>query len=158
MFLSCSSKLHLQPLHNVLWFKITVQSKLNAKIWFNTSYCSCLLYIHTHWHNVLLRLIIYILNSGPVWNTEKHTGSQCTERHEKREWKTEKCLRKRQKLRRSCTYIVYPQCPCCVVKEKKKQAKSSAHTSPVAGKKHLHVIISANRQLKSIYTYCILYI
>lgn len=37
---------------------------------------------HTHRHNALLRLTIYKLNSGPVRNTQEHTGSQCTGRRQ----------------------------------------------------------------------------
>lgn len=35
------------------------------------------------------------LNSGPVWNTQKHTGSQCTEIHEERKQRGERQKKQR---------------------------------------------------------------
>lgn len=150
MFLSCSSKLHLQPLHIPLWLNITAQSKLNAKILFNTSYCSCFsIYIHTHTLTLCAAMAdnLHIKLRSCLGHTKTHRKSVHRETRRQRRDRSWGIL----------VHILYIHSVHIVLL--KKRAKSSAHTSPAAGKIHLHVTISfANMQLKSIYTYCILYI
>lgn len=156
MFLSCSSKLHLQ-LVTTAWSIVILH---NCPIWVECLILFLLqllsIYTHTLWRNVLLRLTIYILDSGPIWNTQTHRKSV----HREKQRRGNKKLKDKNKVSEEETEAeeFLDILNIHVVHFMLFKKKLNPLPIPVLWQEYKLLQLLQICNLKSIYTYCILYI